>query len=256
MWLGKALETVEAVNAPVEPEFFRRLVKKIDPPALVNAELHDVAFDFLVANFGEKFRGVFTFKQSDGVVSAQAPFGVFGPACGDAHSGSRNMLAKDCATPVVIGNGTVPGPGWWRCRSGGRWDGRVIAGFGNRRKSGGGAGSLTIGEALRQHLLNHLSHVRGCTGDRLLQERRRLGMATARKKKRAEILRGLRGAWIELQCCVKTALCILELSQRDLHRRPIVPKLGRGRLGDAVGEELRSGREVAQSKERFGLLKD
>jgi len=66
MGIGKAFETVETIDAPIEAQLFRCPVQEIDPPALVNSKFHDVAFDIFVENLGEKFRCVFAFQSSVG----------------------------------------------------------------------------------------------------------------------------------------------------------------------------------------------
>src|SRR5258708_11458372 len=47
--IGKTLETVEAVDPPVERELFRCPAPEINPPTLKDAEFHDVALDILIA---------------------------------------------------------------------------------------------------------------------------------------------------------------------------------------------------------------
>src|SRR5260221_8799884 len=81
-------------------------------------------------------------------------------------------------------------------------------------------------------------------------------MTTTRKKQRTQIFRSLRRARIKLKRRAKTAFRVLELSQRDLHRSPIVPKLCRRCLRDAIGEQLRGRREFPLVKKRLRLLKN
>src|SRR6202008_1166744 len=118
MRIGKPLEAVESIDAPVQSQFFRRLVKKFNPPALEDPKLHDVAFNLFVAKLRKEFCGVFAFEQRQGIVSAQSPFGVLGPTRGDANSWSGHMLAKNGTAPLVIGDRTVPGSGRLRTRKG------------------------------------------------------------------------------------------------------------------------------------------
>ena len=64
----ETLKTVESVYAAIQAEPFGRLPKKIDPPALVDAELGDVSWNVFVADFLKQADNIFTFDADHGVV--------------------------------------------------------------------------------------------------------------------------------------------------------------------------------------------